>query len=148
MELYQDMNDHAEQAGAARIWRLTYQFSAEVLTEASPALEALGLEPKEFFVLDGIEERPFPAELARHLSMPKPTVTAYLKSLQAKAFIAREIDTEDLRRHRLVMTPAGQTVIAAARDALAARYDVRLARLKKSDRADFERLLEQLAKSS
>lgn len=141
------MNDHTADASAARIWRLTYQFSAEVLTEASPQIEALGLEPKEFFVLDGIEKRPFPAELARHLSMPKPTVTAYLKSLQAKAFIAREIDAQDLRRHRLVLTSTGQAVIAAARNALAAQYDIRLARLKKSDRADFERLLELLAES-
>lgn len=141
------MNDLVEDASAARIWRLTYQFSAEVLTEASPQLQALGLEPKEFFVLDGIEQRPFPAELARHLSMPKPTVTAFLKSLQAKALIAREIDAQDLRRHRLVLTPAGQAAITAARNALAARYDVRLARLKSSDRADFERLLERLAES-
>lgn len=141
------MNDDVEHASAARIWRLTYQFSAEVLTEAAPQLEALGLEPKEFFVLDGINERPFPAELARYLSMPKPTVTAYLKSLQAKNFIAREIDAQDLRRHRLVLTPAGQIAITAARNALAARYDVRLARLKKSERADFEQLLECLAKS-
>ncbi|MFK4808731.1 MarR family winged helix-turn-helix transcriptional regulator [Devosia sp. ZW T5_3] len=142
------MNDHIDDASAARIWRLTYQFSAEVLTEAAIQLEALGLEPKEFFVLDGIDERPFPAELARYLSMPKPTVTAYLKSLQAKEFIAREIDAQDLRRHRLVLTPAGQIAITAARKALAARYDVRLARLKKSDRADFERLLERLAKAA
>jgi len=141
------MNDHFEEASAARIWRLTFQFSAEVLTEASPALEALGLDPKEFFVLDGIAERPFPADLARYLSMPKPTVTAYLKSLQAKALITREIDAQDLRRHRLVLTSAGQTAITAAREALADRYDVRLARLNKSDRTEFERLLERLAES-
>jgi len=139
-----DMNDATEGSEAARIWRLTFQFSAEVLTEASPAIEMLGLDPKEFFVLDGIAEQPFPAELARYLSMPKPSVTAYLKSLQAKGFIAREIDASDLRRHRLLLTLTGHDVLNAARHALAARYEVRLGRLDSRERGDFEKLLGKL----
>lgn len=130
---------------AARVWRLTFQFSAEVLNEAAAEIEALGLEPKEFFVLDGIEERPYPAELARYLSMPKPTVTLYLKSLQAKAFIARGIDPHDLRRHRLELTAAGFETITKARDVLAARYSLRLDRLSTGEQDQFTRLLEKLA---
>lgn len=138
------MDDAHDEARAARVWRLTFQFSAEILAEAATEMEALGLEPKEFFVLDGIEARPFPAELARHLSMPKPTVTAYVKSLEAKAFIHREIDAKDLRRHRLALTPAGLAALDRARKILAGRYASRLQRFNSRERAEFEVLLGKL----
>ena len=82
-----------------RIFRLSLKLSTETLDEAAPEIEALGFEPKAFFVLDGIEERPYPAELARHLSMPKPTLTAYLKNLESRGYVRRSIDPRDLRRH-------------------------------------------------
>jgi DNA-binding MarR family transcriptional regulator len=44
--------------------------------------------------------------------MPKPTVTVNLKSLEAKGFVRREIDPKDLRRHRLLVTPAGRKLLA------------------------------------
>jgi hypothetical protein len=48
-----------------------------------------------------------PAELAALLSMPKPSVTAYVKHLEAAGFVRREIDAGDLHRHRSIVTPAG-----------------------------------------
>ncbi len=40
--------------------------------------------------------------------MPKPIVTVNLKRLEGAGFVRREIDASDLRRHRLIVTPAGR----------------------------------------
>ncbi|MEO9337140.1 MarR family transcriptional regulator [Mesorhizobium sp. SB112] len=133
------------EADAARIFRLNLQLSTETLTAAVPEIEALGLEAKEFFVLDGLEERPYPAELARHLSIPKPTVTLYLKTLQGKGLMARAIDSNDLRRHRLELTEAGRETLTQARAILADRYGERLARLSRREQDEFAKLLEKLS---
>ena len=133
-----------EMSDAARIWRMTFRFSTEALNAAAPDIEALHLEAKEFFVLDGIEERPYPAELARYLSMPKPSMSLYLKGLEAKGFIARAIDPQDLRRHRLELTASGRETVVKARAVLSDRYADRLARLSSSEQDDFARLLEKL----
>ena len=75
---------------------------------------ALGLESKELFLLAEIDEHPYPAELAATLSMPKATVTVYLKRLEAAGFVRREIDPTDLRRHRLLLTPTGRQAATTA----------------------------------
>jgi DNA-binding MarR family transcriptional regulator len=130
--------------GVAGLFRLNLRLSTETLTEAASALEALGLEAKEFFVLDGIEERPFPAELSRHLSIPKPTMSMYVKGLERKGLIGRAIDPGDLRRHRLALTPAGEDVLTKARMHLFERYGVRLARLSEREQVQFAKLLAKL----
>ncbi|WP_126979272.1 MarR family winged helix-turn-helix transcriptional regulator [Frigidibacter oleivorans] len=127
-----------------RIFRLSLKLSTETLTEAAPEIEALGFEPKAFFVLDGIEDHPHPADLARHLSMPKPTLTAYLKNLEARGLVGRSIDPRDLRRHRLDLTPAGAELLGQARGALLRRYGARLVRLTEDEQATLAALLETL----
>jgi DNA-binding MarR family transcriptional regulator len=131
---------------AARIFRLNLQLSTETLNAATPEIEALGLDAKEFFVLDGVEERPYPAELARHLSMPKPTITLYLKNLQRKGLIGRAIDPQDLRRHHLELTASGREVVTQARGILSGRYGKQLSRLSRSEQGEFAKLLEKLTK--
>ena len=100
---------------------------------------------KEFFVLDGVEEAPYPAELAKRLFIAKPTITMYLKSLEAKGFIRREIDPEDLRRHRLLVTSSGRKSVARARSIISVMFDERLSRLNDGERDEFQRLLEKLS---
>lgn len=129
---------------AARVFRLTLQLSTETLNGAASEIEALGMEVKAFFVLDGVEERPYPAELSRHLSIPRPTMTLYLKNLQARGFIVRAIDPQDLRRHRLELTASGRDVLARAREHLFGRYRDRLLRLSPEEQTEFARLLEKL----
>jgi DNA-binding MarR family transcriptional regulator len=129
---------------AATIFALNTRLSVELLAEATPAIEVLGLEPKAFFVLDGLEQQPYPAELATRLSMPRPTITGYLKTLEAKGLIRRDLDAQDLRRHRLALTPHGQGVLAKARDILAACYGDRLDRLDATEQATFAALLRKL----
>src|SRR6478752_768542 len=93
---------------AARIWSLNYQLLTSVIASVAPAIAALGLDAKELFLLAEVDEHAYPAELAATLLMPKPTVTMTVKRLEASGFLRREIDTEDLRRHRLAMTPSGR----------------------------------------
>jgi DNA-binding MarR family transcriptional regulator len=133
------------QLSADRIFRLNLQLSTETLTSAAPEIEALGLEAKEFFVLDGIEKLPYPAELSRHLSMTKPTVAMYLKSLQARGLIDRAIDEKDMRRHRIELTPTGRKAVDEARLVLARHYGKWLAKLEEHEQVEFSRILEKLA---
>ena len=75
-----------------KTWSLSYRLLMSVITSVAPDIAALGLEPKELFVLAELDQHPHPAELAGVLSMPKPTVTSYVKRLEAAGFLRREID--------------------------------------------------------
>ena len=129
---------------AAKIWSLNYRVLLSVIACAEPGICALGLESKELFLLAEIDEHPYPAELAAGLSMPKATVTLYLKRLEAAGLVRREIDPADLRRHRLLLTPAGRQVAADGLALLSAEFDKRLGRLTVAQQKDFKSLLEQI----
>jgi MarR family transcriptional regulator, temperature-dependent positive regulator of motility len=129
---------------AAKIWSLNYQVLLSVISSVEADITALGLDSKELFLLAEIDEHPYPAELAATLSMPKATVTVYLKRLEAAGFVRREIDPADLRRHRLQLTPAGRQ---AAKDGLALLSDAfstRLERLTRAQQKELKNLLEQI----
>jgi DNA-binding MarR family transcriptional regulator len=96
----------------AKVWSLNYRLVMSVITTVAPKIAALGLETKALFVLGEVEAHPYPAELAAVLGMPKPTVTVYVKHLEAAGFLRREIDAADLRRHRLVITPTGHKAMS------------------------------------
>jgi DNA-binding MarR family transcriptional regulator len=129
---------------AAKIWSLNYRVLLSVISCAEPAICALGLESKELFLLAEIDERPYPAELAATLSMPKATVTLYLKRLEAAGFVRREIDPSDLRRHRLLLTTAGRQVAADGMALLSGEFDKRLGRLTAAQRKQLKNLLERI----
>src|SRR6202046_1554735 len=98
-----------------RIWSLNFRLLMSVITSVAPDITELGLETKELFVLAEVDAHPHPAELAGVLSMPKPSVTMYVKRLEAAGFLRREIDGADLRRHRLTPTPErGKTLAPGA----------------------------------
>src|ERR1700738_3949456 len=117
------------QVDAAKIWSLNYRVLLSVISFAGADIAALGLESKELFLLAEIDEHPYPAELATTLSMPKATVTVYLKRLPGGGFVPREIDPNDLRRHRLLLTAAGRKVAADGLALLSAEFNQRLGRL-------------------
>lgn len=129
---------------AARVWSLNYRVLLSVISSAEADICALGLESKELFLLAEIDEHPYPAELAATLSMPKATVTVYLKRLEAAGFVRREIDPTDLRRHRLLLTPAGRKAAADGLALLSAEFDKRLSRLTVAQRKDLKNLLEKI----
>jgi DNA-binding MarR family transcriptional regulator len=129
---------------AAKVWSLNYRLLLSVISAAEAGINALGLESKELFLLAEVDEHPYPAELASTLNMPKATVTLYLKRLEAAGFIRREIDSADLRRHRLLLTPAGRQ---AAKDGLALlsdAFDERLGRLTAKQQDELKNLLEKI----
>lgn len=129
---------------AAKMWSLNYRVLQSVISCAEADICALGLETKELFLLAEIDEHPYPAELATALSMPKATVTAYLKRLEAARFVRREIDPADLRRHRLLLTPAGRKTAADGLALLSAEFDKRLGRLTVAQQKELKGLLERI----
>ncbi|MBN8471827.1 MarR family transcriptional regulator [Corallococcus exiguus] len=129
----------------AKIWSLNYNLLMSVISGVSPDIAGLGLDTKELFVLAQVEEHPYPAELAATLSMPKPTITVYVKRLEAAGFLRREIDAEDLRRHRLQVTPAGRKVTAKGLALLSEAFGARLGRLSAAEQAELRNLLEKLS---
>jgi MarR family transcriptional regulator, temperature-dependent positive regulator of motility len=129
---------------AAKMWSLNYRLLLSVISSAEAGINALGLDSKELFLLAEIDEHPYPAELASTMSMPKATVTVYLKRLETAGFMRREIDSADLRRHRLLLTPAGRQ---AAKDGLALlsnAFDERLGRLTAKQQSELHNLLEKI----
>ena len=129
---------------AAKIWSLNYQVLLSVISSVEADITALGLDSKELFLLAEIDEHPYPAELAATLSMPKATVTVYLKRLEAAGFVRREIDPADLRRHRLQLTPAGRQATKDGLALLSDAFDKRLERLTRAQQKELNKLLEQI----
>jgi DNA-binding MarR family transcriptional regulator len=128
-----------------KVWALNYRLVAAVLTDVAPALQKLGLEVKELFLLAELDAHPHPAALAEALLIPKPTVTVYVKRAEAAGFVKREIDCTDLRRHKLTLTSEGRKVAARGMALLADVFGARLGRLTAAQQADFRNLMEKLA---
>ena len=127
-----------------KVWSLNYRLLTSVITNVAPDVVALGIEVKELFLLAEIDEHPHPAKLAIRLSMPKPTVTVNLKRLEAAGFVRREIDPTDLRRHRLLVTPAGRKLMARGLALLWDAFGARLARLTAAEQGELKDLLEKM----
>ena len=131
-------------ADAAKIWSLNYRLLLSVISSVEADITALGLESKELFLLAEVDEHPYPAELAAILNMPKATVTVYLKRLEGAGFMRREIDPADLRRHRLLLTPAGRDITRDGLALLSGAFDKRLGRLTAAQQKDLKSLLEKI----
>jgi DNA-binding MarR family transcriptional regulator len=125
----------------ANLWRLV----ESVMDDSAPALEALGLSPKAFFLLEAVGEHPFPAELARRMHLPPPTVTYLVKQLESKGYLERRAEPGDLRKFRLVRTAAGDGAIKQGRDSLANVFGERLKRVDPGDVAAFDITVRRLA---
>jgi DNA-binding MarR family transcriptional regulator len=130
---------------AVKLWSVNYRLLTSVITSVAPDITALGLEAKELFVLAEIDEHQHPAELAAALSMPKPTVTVYLKRLEAAGFVRREIDPADLRRHRLLVTSAGRKIMARGLTLVSEAFGVRLGRLSAAELLQLRTMLQKMS---
>jgi DNA-binding MarR family transcriptional regulator len=130
---------------AVKLWSVNYRLLTSVITSVASDITALGLETKELFVLAEIDEHQHPAELAAALSMPKPTVTVYLKRLEAAGFVRREIDPADLRRHRLLVTSAGRKIMARGLTLVSEAFGVRLGRLSAAELLQLRTMLQKMS---
>jgi len=126
-------------------WGLYFRLLSGVVKDSSGAIGEHGLDVKEFFVLDDVVNCPYPAELAERLSIPRATMTGYIKSLEAAGFVSREIDRGDMRRHRLMVTPSGQLAVQEARKILNMVFASRMERLSKLEQNSLRMLLAKLA---
>jgi len=129
----------------ARIWSLNHRLLMTVISSVAAEIAELGLETKELFVLAEVDAHPYPAELAEALCIPKPSVTLYVKRLEAAGFLRREIDTADLRRHRLQLTPSGRKAMQQGTGLLSEAFGERLGRLSAAEQAQLRALLEKLS---
>ncbi|MBZ4411946.1 MarR family transcriptional regulator [Myxococcus sp. XM-1-1-1] len=129
----------------ARIWSLNHRLLMSVIASVASDIAALGLETKELFVLAEVDDHPYPAELAASLCIPKPSVTLYVKRLEAAGLLRREIDTADLRRHRLQLTSAGRKVMQQGTTLLSEAFGTKLGRLTASQQAELRALLEKMS---
>ena len=129
---------------AARVWSLNYRLVSELIVSVAPRLAEFDLEPKELFILAAVDAHPHPAALADTLCMPKPTITVYLKRLEAANYVRREIDATDLRRHKLTLTAAGRKVMVRGLALLSESFAARLSRVHAAEQAQFAALLEKL----
>ena len=127
-----------------KLWTLNYRLITGVIEAVVPPIEELGIEIKELFVLAEIDEHPHPAELAVRLSMPKPSITVYLKRLEAAGLVRREIDPCDLRKHKLQLTAAGRKVTTKGLALLSEGYHARLGRLNGAEQTELKALLEKM----
>ena len=127
-----------------KVWALNYRLVTAVIGEVAPALHELGLEVKELFLLAELDAHPHPAALAEALLIPKPSITVYVKRLEAAEFLKREIDSGDLRRHKLSLTPEGRKVMTGGLALLAEAFGRRLARLTATQQSEWKSLLEKL----
>lgn len=125
----------------AHLWQLVQS----VLDESEPEMDRLGLSPKTFFLLTAVEEHPFPAELARRMHLPPPTVTYLIKQLEERGFLGRRAEPGDLRKFRLVQTDAGREALCRGREALGTVLARRLRRLDREDALAFHRIVGRLA---
>jgi DNA-binding MarR family transcriptional regulator len=124
----------------ANLWQLIQS----VMDDSEPALGAFGLSPKAFFLLVSVEEHPFPAELARKMHLPPPTVTYMVKQLERKGFVERRAEPGDLRKFRLVVTTAGSEAMRKGQEALGVVLAERIRRLEPEELVVFDRYVKRL----
>jgi DNA-binding MarR family transcriptional regulator len=127
------------------LWTLNFQIMTSLLADVAPRIRALRLEIKEFLLLSKLDEHPNPAELARALVTPKPSVTFIVKRMEAVGYLRRELQPDDLRRFRLTLTPSGRRAMESAREIFDQEFGRRLSRLTQAQRLELMRIFERMA---
>lgn len=115
-----------------------------VLEKAEPELSLLELDSKRLFILCMVDANAFPADLARALSLPKPSMTFLIKKLEESGYLRRQGEKGDLRRYRLSITPAGIKARDKGAEAVNRIFGACLNSLSASDQATLSRIVDQL----
>ena len=115
-----------------------------VMEESQDVLSELELEPKALFLLSILDDNPEPAQLAKALLLPRPTVTFLVKKLESLGYIARATNSKDLRRYKLSMTKSGRKAMERGRTALSAAFNSRLKKLPAKDETALRAIVTRL----
>src|SRR5260221_13946095 len=115
-----------------------------VLEKAEPELSLLELDAKRLFILCMVDANPFPADLARALSLPKPSMTFLMKKLEGSGYLRRPGGKGDLGRYRLTIKPAGIKARDKGAEAVNRKFGACLNSLKAVDQASPSRMADQL----
>ena len=115
-----------------------------ILEKAEPELSLLELDARRLFILCTVEANAFPADLARVLSLPKPSITFLIKKLEESGYLRRQGEKGDLRRYRLTITPAGIKARDKGAEAVNRIFGASLNRLSAADQATLSRIVDQL----
>jgi DNA-binding MarR family transcriptional regulator len=80
------------------------------------AFRPLGLTSGQFSLLMSLNraEPPTIGSIAALLAMDRTTLTANLKPLERRGLLRVQIDADDKRSRRLILSPAGRALLAAA----------------------------------
>ena len=124
--------------------QLNLQFYQSITQNAEAALAKDKLEIKSFFLLIACEEVKHPAALAKHLILPKPTVTFLIKKLEQAGYVKRKTVAGDLRRFEIQLTPLGRKVGERGRKTVSDAFDVSISQLSPKQRALYSDLLKKL----
>lgn len=112
--------------------------------DVEPELAKLDLEPKSFFLLGVLEENPYPAQMAKALCLPNPTITFLLKRLEKREYVKRSNVPGDLRKFRFTLTPAGKKALLKGQTILGKRLDTMLGKLSNTDQKQLFKLFSAL----
>jgi DNA-binding MarR family transcriptional regulator len=129
-----------------KLWATKYRLLGQVIADVAPDIDSLGIEVKELLMLAEVDAHPHPAQIAAATFTPKPTVTVYLKKLEAAGYVKREIDTKDLRKHRITLTPSGRKVMTKGLALLTDAFGKRLGKLTPAQQTQLEQLLELMTR--
>jgi DNA-binding MarR family transcriptional regulator len=93
----------------ARVSRLHLGWKRYVQRRLVP----FGVTPKQFHVLRKLKESGhlLPSDVARMIHADRPTVSSMIRTMERAGWVQAESDSEDLRRRRLVLRPAGQRLL-------------------------------------
>jgi len=127
-----------------RVLRPQKRFNRATLDLSEPNNSKLELDAKRLFILCMVDANPFPADLARALSMPKPSMTFLIKKLEESGYLRRQGEKGDLRRYRLTITPAGIKARDKGAEAVNRIFGASLNRLSAADQATLSRIVDQL----
>lgn len=142
MAFYSDSNFHPENSIGYLI-RRSEQLGTAAL---EPVFAAYDITKTQWSALVALhfDRASTCAEIARDLGHDKGATTRVIDTLEERGWVIRTRGEEDRRVVRITMTPAGEAITAAVRDAVIAIWNDWLRDWKDSDVNDLIRLLGQL----
>lgn len=101
-----------------------------------PKTTRSGISPRESSLLAHLDQRlpATPADLARHLGIGAPSLSAMLKRLARLGYLVQDRDPKDGRRHAVRLTPAGASAMSETSVLEADRVQSLLKRLTPGER--------------